>query len=802
MYDIVPSDDAITLNRQKLTADILAGSCELDGREYVYSFENNVHVFTSADGRVFRSEPVGSAAADIVILDGIAFTVDAGATGITELYQSKPIADGVVKVGATEYRINKVPDGTFIFSNDQEIVFSGASGERVSIEGYDYYIIEDSVTGQISLEAVSIESSLVSKQVIEIVEEYQGIRTRGKQYRIELNERGFYDFTSGTVTVSSFEKDGTEYVKLSGDNFIVTREGDGQVSLEYLKPSLDGNTLELSQDKIAKKVADQILALDGKEYMVSIDTTGAENIYLFSRGDYSGEYSTVAVIEGKNYGITYDDGIVGLSLNAPAVDTDFDYIQIVQLADGTECYVSYDGGYLTSVDTTGYIQVALNDGTSKVAYCKESGEYSTVSMSDNVILLEGRKVYFQTVGIDTYDIAIDGVMLAEDVVAGDVVDINNIEYTLTYDISEGLNLVSVDQRSTSTVEPSLIFAGKAYLITRDSETSDYMITNGTDSYTSYRYKVRPVIGEDEEALDGDPTYSGAARTNVFNIDGITCSVDVYPDSEVYILEQLHMESERVYNPGMLTIEGITYETGYDFGQDIYIFTNVITGETFESNALRNTVRLENNVFHDIYVDPITGNISLTRQTSFVSVPEAAIEINGKIYMARRRGEVTLNFVYMPDGQTEDLDSLYPSYMLNGFNFVNIEGKIYEVITSTENSGEVIITVSELNEYLSMPVVAEATSIEIDDVHYDVETVIPAEDGGLAVYKFISTRADGITTDEYYSDTFGVLCINDNKFRIVKVEDAGITSLKVKKRFFKYTKRSSCKDQRKYIFSKL
>ena len=95
-------------------------------------------------------------------------------------------------MAGAEYRINRNGDGRLTFAkvSQTEILLSDLSGEEVEIGGYVYYILEDPVTGVISLSARQEESVSAGDQVIEVVEEYQGIRTRGVQYMVRKNAEG------------------------------------------------------------------------------------------------------------------------------------------------------------------------------------------------------------------------------------------------------------------------------------------------------------------------------------------------------------------------------------------------------------------------------------------------------------------------------------------------------------------------------------------------------------------------------------------------------------------------------------
>ncbi|MGB2630643.1 MAG: dockerin type I domain-containing protein, partial [Candidatus Omnitrophota bacterium] len=594
-----PATDTLEMEREKLEETATEGACLVDGREYTYSYDAGVYTFVAKDGRSFASDP----ASDIILLDGVAFQITGDVTELilTELYSARKIADGAVKVGGVEYLVKENANKTYTFAGDGECVLSDRSGDAVVIGGYEYkIIIKDAVTGQVSLEAVGKESVSVADQLVEIVKEYQGIRTRGVQYRVSKNPQGRYVFSCGNKSYTGYEKDGDEYMELDGYCYQVTEDIDGKIVLQVQKPTINGVPVSIYPNMIAKRVADEVVSLDGKEYTIKKNDDGS---YTIGRGTWSGDYTSTVTIDARVYDIVEDASRIKLVLDVPEVDTSYSVLEVLELQDSSKCYVTYDGSYTTTGgDVTGYTMVPLGDGA-KVIFTRDS-QVQTVdfaSAANSVVSIGGRTFTLGKKTDGMTDVFLGGYLYAGDMTTGSTLAFNGIEYKMSEDAAGKPVFASVPVLSNRAAGQCVILGGNLYLLNRDAQTGDFTVQDGETSYLSHRYKVVPVAGEAEDAVDGDPTYSGAAKTNLVTIKGNTYYIERYQGCAELVLEQLHLESAEEFSPGDIKVDEQVYRVGHDFSKDVFTFTNTSTGDKFESDELRRSVRLEGNVLYDIYI---------------------------------------------------------------------------------------------------------------------------------------------------------------------------------------------------------
>ncbi|MDD3089595.1 MAG: hypothetical protein PHT95_06605, partial [Candidatus Omnitrophica bacterium] len=561
----------------------------------------------------------------------------------------------------------------------------------------------------------------------------------------------------------------------------VTRDISGEISVTLRAATLDGVTPDIYPLMIAKKVADEEVLLGDKEYLIK---RGDGGLYTVSRGEWAEETTESVTIDGRAYFIEDSGERMKLVLQAPAVDGTYSYIQVVKLQDGTLAYVSFDGSehaVTGGTDPGTYSMLPVGGYGERIALVRDSqvSEVSASSYSNGAVVKDTFLFAFDSKPSGKADVYFGGQILAEDIEAGDVVSFNGTLYVVSEDAAGRLTMAWKDVTSAPLEGQAILIGNTIYSVTRSDLTGDFSVTDGTDAFRSHRFKVLPVDGEPDDSTDGDPTYSGMAATNLVNVGGRTYLIDKYQGSATYVLKEMHLAGEEIYASGDIRTEEVEYSVRYDFHKGVYVFTNKLTGQSFESDDLRRSVRLENDVLYTIYTHPVTKAVTVTRAHTSQTVVNSAIEVDGKKYMVRKRGTDTRNFVYMPDGVTEDETSIARSYLMFGEHLVDIGGRTYVVENSVDELGNEIVRLSEKEIFVTSAMIDDAATVRIDKTDYAVTRISEGEPG---IYKVTYTYPDGITVKDYYSDPSGLLRIGKDAFQISEIQEYSISKVKLAKMF--------------------
>ncbi|MDD5421826.1 MAG: hypothetical protein PHT32_00175, partial [Candidatus Omnitrophica bacterium] len=765
-------------------------SCDVEGGTLNFT-RNGVLYRTIATGTDPHSDKY-------IVLNGIAYKIwwhDATpAWKMTEeiagLNESGDVFAIQINGVTRTFLTRKNSDNTYILYDtvtDTSYV-SDVRGDTVTIDGYIYKILSDNGRIQLSKQNETITRSV--DQVIEVVIQAQLMRERGIQYAVTYDaNKGVHVFSDGvnqyygTIVTSGIYT--TERVTLSGYSFTVgvytTGLETNLTKLDLIQP--EGQPLPPGFTVTGKVASWGRMTIHGVTYDILKDADGDYSLVHGRQVIELGKSGTdikLDQLDGRTYTIVDDSEhklsklqlVIGAAdrkaMQVVAIGSTSYYVRddgmLYTAKTGNEAYVPVDEALLATVPG-GYTKVLLGDGSERGMYvCDASLPIGFISEAEGTIMIGSRKYEVAKAAGNTFNLLLNGYVYKDTISAGNTLTIEGTTYTVGASQNGLLRLSEVSPTVSVKAQDGsyTVLNNKLYEITReesrieqllgalpaDYHNGDYVITDGTGVYKTYRGKV--IISDDDAfSLDGTPTFAGTSIDNYTVIDGITYAVRKVADSDKFILEQVGAESTVVEPGNVISMNGVEYEYTYDPKRGTagrYVFTDTLSKLAYESLDNLKEVKLADNIGYRIIRNADTGSVSLEKIYNPTALVGAGHEISveGKTYEIQRRGLDTYTFVRTIDGVLDSSDSPR-SYLepVTKKHIIVINHKVYDVKGTELENGDEEVQLTERNQYVStVPNTSSQRSVSIDGVEYYIAAYTPNNS-----YTFVTK--DGTKT--YYAD---------------------------------------------------